>query len=111
MNTAASLVRELGTLLRGWGRVARAKRAHLEALRVGAAEDLHAELVDAHRANAAAAYTAETADREALRLLEAATSPDSDGGEHVTPAELVSVRRLITQSAELDHDLAEASTL
>lgn len=111
MIAPASVVREFGTLLRGWARVARSKRAHLEALRVDAASELHSELVEAHRSTSAAAYSAEIADREALRVLEQATSPHSDGGVNVTAEELASVRRLILRSAELDHDIAEATTI
>lgn len=58
---------------------------------------------------AALAHAAETADREALALLDSVLA---DGT--VTPAEIAALRRVrahVARSAEQDHDLAERTTL
>lgn len=73
--------------------------------------DIAADCVTETRACARAAHSAETHDREALRLLQAAQDPASPGGPAITPAEARPIAALITRSAETDHDLAERTSL
>lgn len=52
-------------------------------------------------------HAAETEDREALRLMDAAQKSDSEGGCFITPKETAAIRRLVARSAERDHDASE----
>lgn len=73
--------------------------------RAEVALDIAADAVKASNAIARAAHSAETHDREALRLLDGVLA---DG--RVEPAEIAQLRRaraLAAHSAETDHDIAE----
>lgn len=55
-------------------------------------------------------YSAEQSDREALKRLAAAQREDSPGGINITPAEAAPIARLVSRSAEADHDASEQIT-
>ena len=68
-------------------------------------EDIAADVAKEQQALAAVAYTAEQADREAIRLIEEAAS---DGFSQADTPALCQALRHIRRSAAGDHRLAEA---
>lgn len=104
-------VAEMGRFIAGSINLARAKRQFAELLGWEACADVQADVVAHERAIAARAHKAETCDREALRVGDAATRPDSDGGANITPKEWAGIRARINRSAEIDHDVSEAATI
>ena len=98
---------ELKLYLTNWLREARGKHAYAELAGVEVAQDITAGLDAQQQKLAATAHQAETYDREALRAMDDATAPDSEGGPHITPKEALKIRRFVSLSAERDHDAAE----
>jgi hypothetical protein len=77
------------------------------AFRFGVAQDIIADDVRVHEEIVREAYAAEQEDSEAERLLSAAQSHDSDGGENITPQEAAPIHRLIQRSRKRDHTITE----
>jgi len=102
------LVSELAAFLTGWLILTRQQQRFADVLNVEAAQDIRADLGQSLQDAANTAHAAEVHDLEALRAMDDATRPDSDGGEAVTPAELAKVRRCVTRAADLSHTLAES---
>jgi len=77
--------------------------------RVGVAQDIVADVAKQQEQIAADAYSAEQCVREALKMQEAAQSPDSLGGTAITPEEAAPITRLLNRAAEIAHEIAEAA--
>lgn len=102
---------ELTRYLKGWGNLATAKRQFAELLGVEVAQEICSEVVEHERQISSTAYKSEIYDREALRLMDEAQAPDSEGGENITPTEAKKIRVFAQKSAELDHNAAEMATV
>lgn len=109
--TRTNPLSDLRQLIRGSIILARAERAFGELLGWESAEEVAEQAVSHQRGLAASAHKAETYDREALRLMDEAQQPDSDGGENITPAEAKRIRLLAAKSAEIDHDVSERAAV
>lgn len=101
----------LQLLCRGSVNLARRARNFIEQLGWESAEEVVETAVRHERGIAASAYKAETYSREALKLMDAAQAPDSDGGENITPREAQAIRVLEAKSAEIDHDISDAAAV
>lgn len=91
--------------------LARAKQCFEELLGWETAQQIVEVVAQRERQISATAYKSEVYDREALRLMDEAQAPDSDGGEMITPREAKAIRTFTLKSAELDHNAAELATV
>jgi hypothetical protein len=99
---------ELIRCIRGRRRELASSRTHIdEQLCLDAYEDIGRDAIKRNTAIEANTHAAETADREALNLMESAQKSESDGGCFITPKEAAAIRRNVSRSAELDHDAGE----
>ncbi len=101
-------ITELRSHLTGLAGSLRSRRAYGDQLKAEVGVDIVDDLAVAQAKVGAVAHRAETNDREAARLLDAAQAPDSDGGRAITPREAAPIQRLILRSAEADHDITES---
>jgi hypothetical protein len=97
--------------LRGWIAVSvlrsRLLRQFSAVARLEIAAEITAEAIASSHSTAVAAHSAETHDREALRLLDSVLA---DGAVHASElSALRRVRSLVAHSASTDHTIAERS--
>lgn len=106
-----SAIAEMGRYIAGSITLARGKRLFAELLGWEACGDIHAEIVAGVRQVRDEAHRAETYDREALRAMDEAAAPQSEGGLLITPAEAQRIRALVARSAEHDHNASELASV
>jgi hypothetical protein len=109
MTITANPVSELVRFLAASVGLARTARRFEEVMTVEVAQDITAEAVTHVQAVGAAAHKAEVYDREAVKLMDEVLA---DGV--VTPDEVKQLRKareFAKRSAEVDHDITEATAL
>ncbi len=110
VTTRTNPLTALCELIGGSINLARAARNFAEVLGWESAEDLAKDAVSHQRGIAASAHKAETHAREALKLIDAAQEPGSDGGEMITPKEAQRIKALDAKAAEFAHDAGEMAS-
>lgn len=103
--------RELLQYLAGWKRSIHSKQRIPEECAIIGAEDIVKDDIARWSSVEQKAHADEVADREALRLLDVAQSPNSDGGCLITLQEAAAIRSNVARSAELAHDVGDLAKL
>ena len=102
---------ELRRFLANSETIARAKKNWSELMGYEAASDIAADIVKHEGAIRDEAHRAAVSANEALKLIQAAQAPDSDGGANITPAEAkVFVPYMVNAEAHA-HDASEMATV
>lgn len=100
-------VSELGERLGRFSSRCRSARWFGALFHVGVCQDI-TEDIKAHEESVRQdAFKAETYDNEAIRLMDEAMAPDSDGGAAITPKEAVRIKAMVHRSMTIDHDVTE----